>query len=137
MIHASTIFQIAILQDATRRGASIVAQRIAKNTKKRRGKMAELMQKCPFCKKKYLFGTRCDCLDTAYRIERLHRKTMELLDPKKVRPGKTAKIFVIEDGKERLYCECSDETKEDRNYIECMAQSLRDMLGVETRIERR
>ena len=99
--------------------------------------MAELMQKCPFCKKKYLFGTRCDCLDTAYRIERLHRKTMELLDPKKVSPGKTAKIFVIEDGKERLYCECSDETKEDRNYIECMAQSLRDMLGVVTRIKRR
>ena len=119
--------------------------------------MTELMQKCPFCKKKYLFGTRCDCLDTAYRIEKLHRETMEILDPStplKRRKellaahhreeleelkakNRKAKIYIIENGKERLYCECSDETKEDRNYIECMAKSLRDMLGVETRIERR
>lgn len=98
--------------------------------------MAELMQKCPFCKKKYLFGTRCDCLDTAYRIERLHRQTMEILEPKNVKPGKIAKIYVIENGKERLYCECSDNTPEDRNYIECMVQSLKDLLNVETRIER-
>lgn len=45
-------------------------------------------------------------------------------------------IWKIIDGNEYFYGKYEYSTKDERNYVNCLSESIRDMEGVATRIER-